>query len=102
MIYANKKVQKQTNNAAQTTKIIENVIALQDKGLVRISGSDVFLHPELWKDRLSALNWIKCLHLYCTLKKRFKDNDPLYFKHIATEELMGTYIHKKASLLISF
>lgn len=102
MIYANKKVQQHTNNAAHTSKIIENVIALEEKNLVRISGNDVFLHPELWKDRLTALNWIKCLHVYCTLKKRFKDNDPLYFRHLETEEIIGTYIKKKASLSISF
>jgi len=102
MIYANKKVQQSKNTAAQTAKIIANVVALEEKNLIRISGQEVFLYPELWKDKISALNWMKCLHLYCMLKKRFKESDPLYFKHFSTEEPLGSYKNKKASLLMEF
>lgn len=99
MIYAKKKVQHSANLAAQTAKIIANVKELEEKNILRIEGNVVFVYPEIWKDRTTALNWIKCLHLYCMVKKRFKESDTLYFKHFETAEDLGAYKNKKASLL---
>lgn len=100
MIYGKKKVLQATNQAAQTAKIIANVRELEAKNLIRIEGDEVHLYPEIWKDKATALNWMKCLHLYCIMKKHFKESDPLYFKNINTGELIGSSKNKKASVLI--
>jgi hypothetical protein len=100
MIYAKKKVQHTAHLAAQTAKIIANVKELQEKNLLRIEGSEVFVYPEIWKDKATALNWIKCLHLYCMLKMRFKESESLLFKNYTTGEQIGAYKNKKASVSI--
>ncbi|MCX2450634.1 hypothetical protein OQX61_05045 [Pedobacter sp. PLR] len=100
MIYAKKKVLNTANLAAQTAKIIANVKELEEKNVIRIQGNEVFLYPEIWKDKATALNWIKCLHLYCMMKKRFKESDSLFFKHIETEAPLGAFKNKKATVLI--
>nr|WP_121269466.1 hypothetical protein [Pedobacter schmidteae] len=97
MIYAKKKVQNNVNLAAQTAKIIANVNELEQRNLMRIEGNEVYLYPEIWKDKVTALNWIKCLHLYCMVKKRFKESDSLHFKHFSTGEIIGAFKNKKAS-----
>ncbi len=100
MIYAKKKVQQPAHLAAQTAKIIANVKELQEKNLLRIEGNEVYVYPEILKDKPTALNWIKCLHLYCMLKKRFKESDSLFFKNYTTGEQIGVYKNKKASVSI--
>lgn len=100
MIYAKKKVQHASNLAAQTAKIIANVKELEEKNLLRIEGDEVFVYPQIWKDKPTALNWIKCLHLYCMVKKRFKETDTLNFKHFETGELIGSFKNKKANAFI--
>lgn len=100
MIYAKKKIQNNANLATQTAKIIANVTQLEQKNLVRIEGNEVYVYPEIWKDKVTALNWIKCLHLYCMVKKRFKESDTLYFKHFITGETIGSFNNKKASVSI--
>lgn len=100
MIYAKKKIQHNANLAAQTAKIIANVNELEQKNLIRIEGNDVFLYPEIWKNKATALNWIKCLQLYCMAKKRFKESDTLNFKHFVSGELIGAFKNKKASVSI--
>lgn len=100
MIYGKKKVQQPANLAVQTAKIIANVKELQEKNLLRIEGNEVYVYPEILKDKPTALNWIKCLHLYCMLKKRFKESDSLFFKNYTTGEQIGTYKNKKASVSI--
>ncbi|WP_214226905.1 hypothetical protein [Pedobacter sp. B4-66] len=100
MIYAKKKVQHTAHLAAQTAKIIANVKELQEKNLLKIEGNEVFIYPEIWKDKATALNWIKCLHLYCMLKLRFKESDSLLFKNYTTGEQIGAYKNKKASVSI--
>jgi len=100
MIYAKKKVQHTSHLAAQTAKIIANVKDLQEKNLLRIEGNEVFVYPEIWKDKATALNWIKCLHLYCMLKMRFKESESLLFKNYTTGEQIGAYKNKKASVSI--
>lgn len=102
MIYSNKKVQGPANLAAQHAKIIANVNALQEKSLLRIENSNVFVYPAIWKDEATALNWIKCLHLYCILKLRFREKDPLNFRDFTTGELIGTFKNKKAALFFTF
>lgn len=100
MIYAKKKIQNNANLAAQTAKIIANVNELEQKNLVRIEDNEVYVYPEIWKDKITALNWIKCLHLYCMVKKRFKESDTLLFKHYVSGELIGSFKNKKASVLM--
>jgi hypothetical protein len=100
MIYAKKKIQNNANLAAQTAKIIANVTELERKNLVKIEGNDVYVYPEIWKDKVIALNWIKCLHLYCMVKKHFKERDTLYFKNFISGETIGSFKNKKASVSI--
>lgn len=100
MIYAKKKVQNNANLAAQTAKIIANVNELEQKNLLRIEANDVYIYPEIWKDKATALNWIKCLHLYCMIKKRFKESDHLNFKHYVSGALIGNFKNKKATVTI--
>jgi len=99
MIYAKKKVQNTANLAAQTAKIIANVKELEEKNLIRLEEREIYLYPDIWKDSATALNWIKCLHLYYMLKKRFKESDPLLFKHMETGELIGSFKNKKAKVI---
>lgn len=100
MIYAKKKIQQTTHTASQTAKIIANVKALEEKNLLRIEGNDVFVYPEIWKDKATALNWIKCLHVYCIVKKRLGKNESLYFKHFLNGQALGSYQQNKATVLI--
>lgn len=100
MIYAKKKIQNNANLASQTAKIIANVNELEQKNLIRIEGNEVFLYPEIWKDKAMALNWIKCLKLYCMVKKHFKESDTLNFKHFVSGELIGVFKNKKANVSI--
>lgn len=100
MIYANKKVNVKANTAQQMALIMANIKELTDKNLIKLTSDTVFLYPQIWKDEATALNWIKCLHLYYCLKRQFKSAAPLYFKHIESEELLGSIIHKKPKVLI--
>jgi len=102
MIYAKKKVQHTSNLAAQTAKIIANVNELESKNLLKIEADTVFVYPQIWKDRTTALNWIKCLHLYCMVRKRFKESDTLYVKHYESGELIGAFKNKKPSVYPGF
>lgn len=102
MIYAKKKIQNNVNLAAQTAKIIANVNELKEKNIVKIEGAEVYVYPEIWKDKATALNWIKCLHLYCMLKHKLKESDTLLFKHYTTGEVIGRFKHKKPAVLLSF
>lgn len=81
-------------------KIIANVTALQSQGTIKLTDDTVYLSTSLWKDRLSALNWISCLHAYYTLKKNMKPSAPLYFKNIETDELIGAISNKKPKLYL--
>ncbi len=101
MIYANKKVNQIANSAQQTAQIISNVKKLTEKNLIRLAEDTVFLDPEIWKDKVSALNWINCLHLYYQMKRQFKKSDNLYFKDIVTEELIGSYTNKQAKVIVA-
>jgi len=100
MIYANKKVASKPNLAQQTAKIIANVVELENKNLIRLDIDTVYLYPQIWKDKIVAINWINCLHHYYCLKKQFKNSQSLYFRHIETEELLGSMINKKPKILI--
>lgn len=100
MIFANKKIATSPNQAKLTAKIIANVKALASKNLIAFEDDTVFLYPSIWKDKISALNWIKCLYLYCCVKRNLKDGNPLYFKNIESKELIGTMINKTAKVLM--
>lgn len=107
MIYTNKKIASTANLAQQTAKIIANVKALESKNLVRLESATIYLHISLWTDNKNKLyidekvakNWIDCLFIYYKVKKQFKSS-ALYFKNIETDELIGTFINKKAKVLI--
>ncbi len=100
MIYANKKISVKANMAQQTAQIIANVKELERRNLIRLESDTVFLYPQIWKDKTSALNWINCLHHYYMLKKQLKSTQALYFKHMETEELIGSIINKKPKVLL--
>lgn len=99
MFYANKKTVIGTPQAQLTAKILATVKELLDKEIIAIHANIVSLPPKLWKDEPTALNWIKCLHIYCTIKKHIREKDPLYFNNIHTGERIATMINKKPKLL---
>lgn len=99
-MYANKKVNQKGNLAQQTAQIIANVMSLEEKNLINLTDDTVYLHPTLWKDKLSASNWINCLHRYYVVKRKVKPSAPLYFKAIDTLELIGSIIEKKPKVLL--
>lgn len=99
MIYANKKISSTANLAQQTAQVITTVKALVDKNLIRLTNDTVYLNPQLWKDKKSAENWIDCLGIYYRIKMQWK-HGTLCFKHLETEELIGTLINKKAKVLL--
>ncbi len=101
MIYTNKKVVSPINLAQQTAQIIANVKSLEAKNLIRLENTTVYLAISLWADKKVALNWIDCLFIYYKVKKQFK-NGILSFKNIETDELIGTFINKKAKVLVPF
>ncbi|MBB2145060.1 hypothetical protein GM921_06175 [Pedobacter sp. LMG 31464] len=100
MIYANKKVVSKSNLAQQTAQIISNIKEWESKNLIRLEADTVFLYPQLWKDKISALNWINCLHHYYCIKKQMKASGSLYFKNIETDELIGSMLNKKPKVLL--
>lgn len=100
MIYANKKVNQKKNSAKQNALIIANVKELEQRNMIRMDIDTVYLQPQLWKDKVTALNWINCLHRYYMLKRKLKSSAPLYFKDMATNELIGNILNKKAKVLI--
>ena len=100
MNYANKKINQKGNLAQQTAQIISNVAILESKNLIRLDLDTVYLYPEIWKDKMAAINWIKCLHHFYVIKRQFKISAPLYFKHLATDELLGSMINKNPKILI--
>ncbi|MEJ2882786.1 hypothetical protein [Pedobacter sp. GR22-6] len=102
MIYAKKKIQNNANLAAQRAQIISIVGELMTKNLLRIEDNEVHVYPQIWKDKVGALNWIKCLHLYFMVKHRFKESDTLNFRHFDTGDLIGSFKNKKAALYIDF
>lgn len=102
MLYAKKKVQQNANLAAQRAQIISNVNELKAKNLLRIVDNEVYVYPQIWKDKVTAVNWIKCLHVFFMLKHRFKESDTLNFRDYESGELIGSFKNKKASLLLDF
>ena len=102
MIYAKKKVQNNANLAAQRALIIANVNELMAKNLLKIVENEVYVYPEIWKDKAMALNWIKCLQLYFMVKYRFKENDALNFRHYESGELIASFKNKKPALHLEF
>jgi len=100
MFYVNKKVNSKGNLAQQTAQIIANVNELENKKLIRLELDVVYLNPQLWKDKIVAINWINCLHHYYCLKRQMKSSATLSFKDINTDELMGKMVNKKPKVLI--
>ncbi|WP_256001940.1 hypothetical protein [Pedobacter deserti] len=97
-MYARKKVHQQASTAAQTAKIIANVHGLAEKSLLRFEGNDVFVYPQIWKDQATAENWIKCLHIYCTVKRQLKAGEELRFRHYESGEQIAVFRNKKVIL----
>lgn len=99
MFYANKKHSAPINSAEQNAKILANVKGLLEKKMVQINGNVVSLYPQLWKDKQKAINWIKCLYIYCNLKKQIKPNEALYFQDITTKQSIGSMVNKMPKLI---
>lgn len=102
MIYANKKVQESPNQAAQHAKIINNMLQLQEKGFVRIDGQTIFLRKALWKNVLTAQNWMKCAQIYCNLILKYNKKAPLEFRDLETELVIGKLNGKQVKVLLLF
>ena len=100
MNYANKKINQRRNLAQQTAQIITNVAALASKNVIRLAEDTVYLYPQIWKDKTTAINWINCLLHYYLIKRQFKQDTILNFKNIETDELIGSVFHKKVKVLI--
>jgi len=99
MFYANKKHSTPINSAEQNAKILANVKGLLEKKLIQISGNVVSLYPQLWKDKVKAINWIKCLYIYCNLKKHIKPKEALYFEDITTKQPIGSMVNNLPKLI---
>lgn len=99
MFYANKKHAAPINSAAQNSKILVTVKGLLEKQLIQINGNVVSLYPELWKDQAKAVNWIKCLYIYCNLKKHIKSKEALYFENIMTKQVIGSMVNNVPKLI---
>jgi hypothetical protein len=99
MFYANKKHTAPVNSAEQNAKILANVKGLLEKKLIQINGNVVSLYPQLWKDQEKAINWIKCLYIYCHLKKQIKAKEALYFEDINTKQKIGSMINNVPKLI---
>jgi len=99
MFYANKKTTVTANQAQQSAKILANVKSLLEKKLIDIKDNSIFLHPKLWKDEPAAINWMKCLQIYCILKRQFKEKDTLNFYDITSNRAIGIIANKKAKLI---
>lgn len=100
MIYANKKVQESPNQAAQTAKIIDTMLQLQEQEFVRIDGQTVWLRPNLWKNVLLAQNWMKCANIYCNLILKYNKKSPLEFRDIETDAVIGKLNGKQVKVLL--
>jgi hypothetical protein len=101
MIYAKKKVAVHQSTAQQNAQIIATVKALQAKNLIQFEKDTVLFYPEIWKDKNSAINWIKCIYIYCCLKKHIKIGMSLDFKNIQNNELVGTMTNGHPKILIA-
>jgi len=99
-MYANKKITINGNLAQQTAKIISNVVALETKNVIRLADDTVYLPSQIWKDQVSALNWICCLQRFYLVKRNHKTSANLYFKDIESEQLIGTMINNQPKVLI--
>ncbi len=99
MFYANKKTTATANQAQQTAKILANVKSLLEKKLISIESNSIFLQPQLWKDEPAAINWMKCLQIYCMLKRQFKETETLNFYDINTKQAIGIIANKRAKLI---
>jgi hypothetical protein len=99
MIYANKKINQSRNSAQQMALILSNVSALEKKESIRLTEDTIFLHPQLWENKISASNWMSCLLHYYIIKRSFKKSGQLYFKDITTDKLIGILSNGKPKVL---
>ncbi len=99
MIFTNKKINQKVNKAQQIAQIIANVSALESKNLIHLTDDTVFLHPQLWENKVSASNWINCLHQYYMVKRNFKKSGRLHFKDITNNDLIGVISNGKPKVL---
>lgn len=100
MIFANKKTSTSLNTAQQNAQILKVVKQLLEKNVIRIEGQTVWLYPQIWKDKVSTENWIKCLYIYCQLKKHINNKALLTFKNIENQELLATIQGHKVKIHI--
>ncbi|WP_276089625.1 hypothetical protein [Pedobacter sp. JY14-1] len=101
-MYAKKKVHQAGNKAEQTAKILANVSALEAKHLLKITGNEVRVYPQLWKDRLSAENWMQCLLVYFVVKKKAAPGIGIRFVHYENGEPLGHVKNGRAVVVWKF
>lgn len=100
MNYANKKIAAPAITAKKTAEIVASVNGLLNKSMIRMERNEVFLNPKIWKDQKYAENWMKCLYIYCVIKKLITKPKKLNFKNIDTDQIIGYAISEKAKVLI--
>jgi hypothetical protein len=85
-------------------KVISAIATLQSQRKVffNMQRRCVFISPELWEGRKKKdLNtWCRNFFVYFRIKQpKFKDKEAIYFKHIDSGQLMGTYTKDKGLIL---
>ncbi|MFD2961376.1 MULTISPECIES: hypothetical protein [Olivibacter] len=69
-------------------------------GLINITGSTVFLFPEIMKTGKAAENFAFRLFEFCLREKYIKENETLSFKHMESGDYIGTYNKKQKAVLL--
>jgi hypothetical protein len=95
-----KKKPTPAENIQHVAKITASVKELLKNKVIKIVGNAIYLHPELWYNKSTAEAWIKNLYMYCCLHTNHSKSQPLYFKNIETEEIIGFYQDEKPKVLI--
>ncbi len=99
---ARKKVHQAGSKPEQTAKILSNVAALEAKDLLRITDNEVYVFPQLWKDRFTAENWMQCMLIYFIVKRKATQRSEIRFYHYDSGEPLGHVKNGKAVLVWSF
>src|SRR5690606_7025039 len=73
-------------------KIVSAFNQLIEKKAVRITGTTIFLYPDLLPaDQAAKQAWIKNAYGYLRLQHRITEGSPIYLKHIETSQLLAKY-----------
>ncbi|MFY0628579.1 MAG: hypothetical protein JXR07_19940 [Reichenbachiella sp.] len=73
-------------------KVVQGFNKLIEMKAIKIMGSTIFLHPELWGSTKEKQNaWMKNAYRFLRLEHKIKEGSPLYFKDIDSLQLIGKY-----------